>query len=476
MLLELLARDREPVDELLRGDVRLAVVAAGREEVGEQRLQDAEALRRDRACRALGQRIGDLARDLGGRLGSRAFVGPPRGARALGHEPAQLGRLERDGAAVLPQDPACEQGERRVLGDEHIVLEPVAGPVVHALHPPRGVRRNLDASLALHVAELPLGAAAVALDVELGRQPEIALAPRREADVRTDPRDPERPDVLALEVVADHVPRAVLGQERVRVQRPLLLVVAVDRPVAELHRALLRDRALELAEAALQLGRVVGVAHLDAPRGARRRRCEIAGRAPEGEVLEGEPQRLGVGEAALEEVEAGLERRELVVVELELRQEVALRPKRVELLAGELVALRVERHAERDQLGAVRVEAAGERLVAHLLVALDVGLDVARCQRSPLRHQERDQRELANQFVGVVAHPEGSSLADRSGAACARRRGLRRDLAALEVLMRGAVLALRQRRALARLALAGRRPAAGHAAVERTGLDLVLDE
>src|ERR687892_2044893 len=48
--------------------------------------------------------------------------------------------------------------------------------------------------------------------------------------------------------------------------------------------------------------------------------------------------------------------------------------------------------------------------------------------------------------------------------------------AGLEVLVRGAVLALGQRRALARLALARRRAAACDAAVERAGLDLRLDE
>ena len=138
-----------------------------------------------------------------------------------------------------------------------------------------------------------------------------------------------------------------------------------------------------------------------------------ARRAAEREVLQREPQRLGVGEAAFEEVEAGLQRGELLVVELELGQEVALRAQRVQLLAGELVALAVERHAERDELRAVGVEAPRERLVAHLLIALDVRLDVARGQRPPLRHQERDQRELANQLVGVVAHslrPAPSSL------------------------------------------------------------------
>ena len=179
------------------------------------------------------------------------------------------------------------------------------------------------------------------------------------------------------------------------------------RPVAELDRPLLRDRRLELRQAAGHLGRVVGVAHLDAGGGLRRRVVEAG--APEREVLQRQPQRLGVRERPLEHVERRLQRRELVVVELELGQEVVLGAQRVQLLAGELVALGVERDAERDQLGAVGVEAARERLVRHLRVPLDVALDVARRQRPPLRHQEGDQRELTDQLVGVVRHGRPSS-------------------------------------------------------------------
>jgi hypothetical protein len=62
----------------------------------------------------------------------------------------------------------------------------------------------------------------------------------------------------------------------------------------------------------------------------------------------------------------------------------------------------VERDAEGDQLGAVGVEAARERLVGHLRVALDGRLDVARGQRPPLGHEEGDERELADELVGVV--------------------------------------------------------------------------
>src|SRR6478735_8686044 len=58
----------------------------------------------------------------------------------------------------------------------------------------------------------------------------------------------------------------------------------------------------------------------------------------------------------------------------------------------------------------------------------------------------------------------------------AYRRDLRCSLPALEVLMRGAVVAVRQRGPLAGLALTGRRAATSDAAVEGSRLDLLLDE
>jgi hypothetical protein len=120
--------------------------------------------------------------------------------------------------------------------------------------------------------------------------------------------------------------------------------------------------------------------------------------------LEREPERLGVGELAFEQVEARLEGGELVVGQVQLGQEVALRAQGVELFARELVALRVERHPEGDQLRAVGVEAPSEGLVRHLRVPLDVLLDVAGRDRPPLGHEERDERELPDQLVGVVRH------------------------------------------------------------------------
>src|SRR5262249_44006292 len=152
---------------------------------------------------------------------------------------------------VLAQDPAREQRQRRVLGDEDAVLDAVARAVVDPLHPPGRVGRHLDPRLALDLAELPLGPAAERLDVELRRHAEVALAPGREADLGADARDPEALLELVVLILADHVPGAVLRQERVGVDRALALLVAPDRPVPEADRALLRDRRLELPEPAL---------------------------------------------------------------------------------------------------------------------------------------------------------------------------------------------------------------------------------
>src|SRR5207248_10167129 len=98
----------------------------------------------------------------------------------------------------------------------------------------------------------------------------------------------------------------------------------------------------------------------------------------EREVLERQPQRLGVRELPFQQVERSLQRRQLLVLELELGEEVLLGAQRVQLLAGELVPLRLQRDAERQELCAVGVEAPCERLVGHLRVSLDVRLDLAR--------------------------------------------------------------------------------------------------
>ena len=270
------------------------------------------------------------------------------------------------------------------------------------MHPPRRVALHLDARRAGDRADLPRPGDAVRLDVEVRREAVVTLAPRREADVRADARDAERARRVAVEVVADHVPDAFVEPQRVRVEPSLGLAVPARRPVPELDRALLRDRGLELREPRRELGRVVRGGDAHPLRGRGRRMAEA--RPAEREVLERQPEWLGVGELALQRVERGLERRELVLVELELVEEVVLGAEGVELLARELVALGGERDPERGQLGPIGVEATGERLVGHLRVPLDVSLDVARGERPTLGHEEGDERELTDQLVGVVGH------------------------------------------------------------------------
>ena len=287
------------------------------------------------------------------------------------------------------------------------------------MHPPGGVALHLDPRDADLLSDLPRPRDAMGIDVELRRLTEVALAPRREADVRPDPRDAERAGRFAVEVVPDDVPDALVESQRVWIEPALGLALAGRRPVAKLDRPLLRDRRLELGKSRGELRGIVGRRDPDALGGR-------GGRVPEPgpterEVLQREAERLGVCELPLERVERRLQRGQLVLLQVELVEEVVLRAERVELLARELVPLGHERHAERGQLGAIRVEAARERLVRHLGVPLDVPLDVAGGQRPPLGHQERDEGELPDQLVGVVRHERlpyrGHIVA---GAKCAR--------------------------------------------------------
>src|SRR5919109_2835886 len=104
--------------------------------------------------------------------------------------PSKLRRRLGDGAPLLAEDPAHERLERGVLRNEGPVLE-ASHAAVHALDPPRRVARHLDPRLADRLAELPVGPAAVPVDVELLGKAEIPLSPRCEADVGANPRDAE---------------------------------------------------------------------------------------------------------------------------------------------------------------------------------------------------------------------------------------------------------------------------------------------
>ena len=153
-----------------------------------------------------------------------------------------------------------------------------------------------------------------------------------------------------------------------------------------------------------QLGAAGRAGDAEADR-ALRRRAERARAAP-GELLEREPQRLGVGELAVEQAQRGLQRRQLGVGEGDRGEEEGLGRERVVLLLGEAVGGPVDRQvdAERVELGAVGVEAPRERVLGHVRVALDVAPDLRRRHRPPLGHQVGDQRQLADELLGVLRH------------------------------------------------------------------------
>ena len=151
-------------------------------------------------------------------------------------------------------------------------------------------------------------------------------------------------------------------------------------------------------------------------------------RAAPGDLLQREPQRLGVGELAVEQGQRGLQRGELGVGEGDRRQVEGLGRERVVLLLGEAVGGLVDRQvdAERLELGAVGVEAAREGVLGHVRVALDVAPDLRRGHGPALRHQVGDQRQLADQLLGVLG--QGLDTLDRRCRRSRLRFGSRRSL------------------------------------------------
>ncbi len=276
-----------------------------------------------------------------------------------------------------------------------------------ALDQPGGVGLDQDRRLLVAVAELPRGAVAVGARVELRGHAEVALAAGREAHVAAHAVEAEGAHVVAVVVAPDHVPVTAHEVEAVGIDRARGLLVGGDRPVAEDDGALLRDRRLELLQ---PNGDLRGEAAAQQPHGHFRRGVVGGVGAAECEVLEREAQRLGIGELAVQQVHGGRERGQLGVAEVEAGQEVVLLQERVQLLAREVVALRLQRHAEREQLAAIGVEAAREGLVRHLRVALDGLFDVASGGGAPLGHQVRHERELTYEFVGVGCHGSQESM------------------------------------------------------------------
>ena len=120
MVLELVRWDAEAVDEFLRGDLRLTLVAARGEQVREQRLQDGEALRGDWSRRTLGRAVADSPLRLGGDSRRVAGVDLADLPQRVGDGATQFVRLDRNRAPVLSQHPRRELTQPRVVALEQL--------------------------------------------------------------------------------------------------------------------------------------------------------------------------------------------------------------------------------------------------------------------------------------------------------------------------------------------------------------------
>ena len=118
-------------------------------------------------------------------------------------------------------------------------------------------------------------------------------------DLLPDAREAEDAYVVALVRVADEVELPALVEQVVGVDLALGVLVALDRVVAELDRLAARDRGLDLGQPLRQLAAARRGGDRDGD-GAMLRRGERAGAAP-GKLLQRQPQRLGIGEAAVEQ-------------------------------------------------------------------------------------------------------------------------------------------------------------------------------
>ena len=416
VLAQLLRRHLELVAHLVDGQP--ATLAAGGDQHRGQGDEAGEALRPDRALAAAPAPVG-IALDL--RSGRRRRELRRIAAMELGDpvDPLarlldQLGRPLDAGVPLESERPRDQQSRHGVLGVEDVVAQLAVGAEL-ALDVPRDLVGHPDLGGADRVAELPRGAAGVLARVEVGRALEVVLGLGRVGDLAADPREPEHAHVGALVRVADEVELPALEQQVVGVDLAQRRRVGLHRVVLELDPLAPVDGRVDLRQA----GRHVGAAGRRRDAEADRLlqvRAERARPAP-GDLLERQPQRLGVGELAVEQGERGVERGALVVGELDRRQVEGLRGERVVLLLGEAVGRLVDREvdAERVELRAVRVEAAGEGVLGHVRVALHVAPDFGGCDRPALGHQVRDQRELPDQLFGVLRQTWSNLRRDRSG-------------------------------------------------------------
>ena len=419
VLAQLVERDVELAQHLIREQA--LVLACGPDQQPGQGHEAREALRPDHGLRAPVRPAPSVAPPALGEGPLHGFGDPELVAMAVAEQRqallglgGQLGRVEQARVLAPGQHPGDQLARGGVLGlEDHpaapdAVLPagfaqlPVAAEV--ALHQPRDPLAQEHLRRPLDLAHLPVGALRVVAAVEVLGRAEVVLGLGGVGDLAPDPREAEDPDLVALVGVADQIELPVPEDEVVGVDLAVGDVVALERVVGELDRLAARDRGLDLRQALGELASAAGRGELDVDR-----RLGLGGeraRAAPGDLLQRQPQRLGVGELAVEQAERGAECRELGVGELDRRQVVVLRRQRVELGLEEALGrlLDLQQDPEALELSAVGVEAPRERVLVHRAVALHLPLDLERRHRAPVRHQERDQRELSDQLLGVLRH------------------------------------------------------------------------
>ena len=343
---------------------------------------------------------------------------------------AQVVGRQHLGVLAPAQDPGDQLPVGGVRGFEDLALAGRAvgllgrtqGPVaaVVALDQPGDPLTDEDLGDAALLPQLPVRAAAVVAAVEVLRRREVVLGLGGVADLALDPREAEDPHRIALVRVPDQIELATAEDQVVGVDLALLGLAPLHRVVGELDRLAAADRGLNLGKA---LGEVAaagarGHRHLDRSALALDQRVRVA----PGDLLQSQAQRLGVGEAAVgQQQQRGAQRRQLLVGEFDRVEVEVLRRQRVELGLEEALAglLDAEDDPQTLELGSVRVEAPRERVLVHVAVPLHLPLDLERRNRPALGHQERDQRELANQLLGVLRHGSQDSLRPLPWTSCA---------------------------------------------------------
>ena len=186
--------------------IGLVSVAAAGEQVGEQRLEDAEALRRDRARRAARSASRPPARLSAATSGGSAVVALADELERARDLAAQLGRLERHGAPVLAQDPRGERPRFEYVGDEDAVLDPAVRAVERA-RPTRPCRRAT--SIRASPAISPICQGGPSRYSSASKSAGSRKSRSRRVARRMSPRMRETRNVLTLvvvEVEADDVP------------------------------------------------------------------------------------------------------------------------------------------------------------------------------------------------------------------------------------------------------------------------------